>query len=204
MHFDPRLPSIPAIIQKHWRTMTQDPRLKEVFPAPPLVAYKRPQNIREKLIRSKVPTIKSGRPKRELPGMKKCSKCSVCPFVKEGRTIQSKSTNLKIDINMNVNCSTQNIIYLLSCKKCSQQYIGETERMLKERFSEHKTYVNTNNQSKATGIHFKLKGHSISDMEITIIEKVFNKDPRFRKQREKLFIQKFNTKYRGLNRLNGG
>ena len=55
MHFDPRLPSIPAIIQKHWRTMTQDPRLKEVFPAPPLVAYKRPQNIKEKLIRSKVP-----------------------------------------------------------------------------------------------------------------------------------------------------
>ena len=76
--------------------------------------------------------------------------------------------------------------------------------MLKERFSEHKTYVNTNNQSKATRIHFNLKGHSISDMEITIIEKVFNKDPRFRKQREKLFIQKFNTKYRGLNRLNGG
>ena len=55
MQFDPRLPSIPAIIKRHWRTMTQDPRLKEVFPAPPLVAYKRPQNIKEKLIRSKVP-----------------------------------------------------------------------------------------------------------------------------------------------------
>ena len=112
IHYDPRLPSIPAIVQKHWRTMIQDPRIKEVFPAPPLVAYKRPQNIREKLIRSKVPTIK-----RELPGMKKCSKCSVCPFVKEGRTIQSKSTNLKIDINTNANCSTKNIIYLLVITK---------------------------------------------------------------------------------------
>ena len=30
----------------------------------------------------------------------------------------------------------------------------------------------------------------ILEMEITIIEKVFNKDHRFRKQREKLFIQK--------------
>ena len=48
IHYDPKLPSIPAIVQKHWRTMIQDPRLKEVFPAPPLVAYKRPQNIREK------------------------------------------------------------------------------------------------------------------------------------------------------------
>ena len=137
IHYDPRLPSIPTIVQKHWRTMIQDPRLKEVFPAPPLVAYKSSKNIREILIRSNVPTIQSGRPKkRELPGMK--------------------------------------------------------------------TFVNTNNHSKSTGVHFNLKGHSVRDMEITIIKKVFNKDPRFRKQREKLFIQKFNTKYRGLNRLNGG
>ena len=136
--------------------------------------------------------------------MKKCSKCSVCPFVKEGKTVKSKATNYKIDINTNVDCSTQNIIYLLNCKKCSQQYIGETKRMLKERFSEHKTYVNTNNKSKSTGIHFNEKGHRVSDMEISIIEKVFNKDPRYRKQREKFYIQKFNTRYRGLNRLNGG
>ena len=77
IHYDPRLPSIPTIVQKHWRTMIQDPRLKEVFPAQPLGAYKRSQNIREKLIRSKVPAIQSGRPKRELPGKKKSSKCSV-------------------------------------------------------------------------------------------------------------------------------
>ena len=80
----------------------------------------------------------------------------------------------------------------------------EEERPLKERFSEHKTYVKTNNKSKTTGIHFNQKGHSVSDMEISIIEKVFNKDPRYRKQREKLYIQKFDTRYRGLNRLNGG
>ena len=34
--------------------------------------------------------------------------------------------------------------------------------------------------------------------------KWFNKDQRYRKQREKFYIQKFNTRYRGLNRLNGG
>ena len=55
LHYDPRLPSVTGIVKKHWRTMTQDPRLKEVFPAPPLEAFKRPQNIKEKLIRSKVP-----------------------------------------------------------------------------------------------------------------------------------------------------
>jgi hypothetical protein len=41
-------------------------------------------------------------------------------------------------------------------------------------------------------------------MEVTILEKVYNPDLRFRKQREMMFIQKFNTKYKGLNRMNGG
>ena len=79
IHFDPRLPSIPAIVKKHWRTMVQDPRLQEVFPAPPLVAYKRPQNIKDKIIRSKVPPQRGARPKRQSHGMKKCNKCNVCP-----------------------------------------------------------------------------------------------------------------------------
>ena len=83
-------------------------------------------------------------------------------------------------------------------------YIGESERKLRDRFIEHKGYVNNKITSKSTGAHFNLKGHSSSDMEIMIIEKIFNNDPQFRKQREKMFIQKFNTRYRGLNKLNGG
>ena len=54
---DPRLPSISGIINRHRRTMIKDPHLKETFPQPPLVAYKRPKNIGDKLIRSKVPPV---------------------------------------------------------------------------------------------------------------------------------------------------
>ena len=64
--------------------------------------------------------------------------------------------------------------------------------------------MNNNNQSKAAGVHFNTKGHSVSDMQITVVEKIFSKDPMFRKQQEKLYIQKFNTRYKGLNRMNGG
>ena len=58
--------------------------------------------------------------------------------------------------------------------------------------------------TKVTGLNFNQKGHSVSDMEITIMEKIFNTNPQFRKQREKMYINKFNTKYKGLNRMNGG
>ena len=91
------------------------------------------------------------------------------------------STNFKTDVNGSVDCSTSNIIYLLGCKKCPQQYIGETERSLKERFLEHKGYVNTNNQSKSTGAHFNSKGHSVSDMNVKVIVKVYSQDIQLRK-----------------------
>jgi hypothetical protein len=41
-------------------------------------------------------------------------------------------------------------------------------------------------------------------MEVTIQGKVYNLDLQFKTQREKMFIHKFNTKYKGLNRMNGG
>ena len=69
---------------------------------------------------------------------------------------------------------------------------------LQDRFSEHKGYVV--NQHEATGNHFNLPGHTISDMEVTILEKVFNTDRNYRKNREKMYIQKYNTKFKGLNK----
>ena len=54
---------------------------------------------------------------------------------------------------------------------------------------------------KATGEHFNSKGHKVSDMKISILEKIFSNDPAVRKEREKFFINKMNTKYKGLNKI---
>ena len=54
--WDPRLPNLPRKQGKHYRSMTiASPYLKEVFPEPPLVAYKRQRNISDFLIRAKQP-----------------------------------------------------------------------------------------------------------------------------------------------------
>ena len=53
---------------------------------------------------------------------------------------------------------------------------------------------------KATGEHYNLPGHQMADMQVIILEKIFNTDPQFRKTREKMWIERFNTKYKGLNK----
>ena len=180
--------------------MCLDPHLKQVFPQPPLVAYKKQKNIRETLIRAKVPPAFS-RPKRKVPGMKKCNRCVYCSYVTTGDHAKSTASDYHHQITQEVNCTTSNVVYLITCEKCKEQYVGETDRKLKDRFAEHQGYVRNKITSKATGSHFNLPGHRLSDMRIRIIEKIHNKDPLYRKKRESMFINKFNTKLQGLNKI---
>ena len=115
--FDPRLPNIQTITMKHGRSMKRmDPHLAEVFPEPPLIAYKRQANIREKIIRAKL-NRPSNQPRRFQPGMKKCLKqfCGSCPYIREEKEIKHK--NGKWKILKEVNCETTNCIYLIECRK---------------------------------------------------------------------------------------
>ena len=106
--YDPRLPDIQSIQAKHWRSMvSQDPYLSEVFTQPPLTAYKRQRNIRDHLIRAKVPSDPKLHPQRRQRGMKKCGKnCSACPFIREVKSL--KMNNFEWKINQSLNCEISN------------------------------------------------------------------------------------------------
>ena len=107
-----------------------------------------------------------------------------------------------------VSCSTENVIYCITCAKCNQQYIGETAKQASFRFSQHRGYSNNFEQHKeagkrieATGEHFNLPGHSgVRDMKFQIIEKVFEKSKAVRLVREKKYIQEFQSEHLGINK----
>ena len=198
--YDPRLPPIGPIMNKHWRAMVcQDEYLREVFKSPPLTAFKRQKNIKDNLIRAKVAMPSQTRPIRNNPGMKRCGKwCTACPYVKEGKTIKINSKK-NWNINKNVNCETRNIVYIIECQKCKINYVGESKRSLKERLADHRSYVNREMINTATGAHFLKPGHNLSHLQISIVEKQKNSDDSYRKEREKYFINLFNSFYRGMN-----
>ena len=200
IHYDPRLPSVNNIIKKHYRSMIEDPKMKEVFPDPPLIAYRRQKNIRQYLIRAKVPPDVR-RPKRKLPGMKKCNSCVYCHYIMTGDHVKFTATKYIHQITTQITCNTRNLIYLITCLKCLMQYVGETDRRLKDRFLEHQGYVRNKHLNKATGEHFNLPGHSLSDMHITALEHVQNADEAFRKVREKMYTRLGNTKLKGMNKV---
>ena len=201
--YDPRLPSATSILSKHWRSMaSRDKYLKEVFPAPPLTAYKRQPNIRSCIIRAALSKGQNIYPQRNQKGMTKCNiaNCTACPYVKEGKGIKVNSEPWRIERKLD--CNSYSVIYAIICKKesCRQVYIGETKRMLKFRLAEHRGYVSNKQTNEATGQHFNLPGHSIADLQITAIEQVKKNDVIYRRQREEYHIRRFNTLYQGINK----
>ena len=180
----------------------QNKYLSEVFKQPPLTAYKRQKNLRDLLIKSKVPPPKPIHPRRQIQGMKQCGKaCTACPYVHPGKKIKIDQ-NETWQVKRDVNCNTYNCIYMIQCQKekCGQKYIGQTGRIIKHRIADHRGYITNQVLARATGAHFNLPGHSLADMRYTVLEQVRYNNEAYRRERETYHINKFNTFYMGINR----
>jgi hypothetical protein len=81
--------------------------------------------------------------------------------------------------------------------RCGQQYIGQTSRSLRERFSQLCGHVDRN--TEATGRHFNLPGHSKSYMSVTVIEKIHSPSVWVREEIESKHIRRANKLCMGIN-----
>ena len=95
--------------------------------------------------------------------------------------------------------------YLIQCEKENSKKTNILEKptnFLRERLNQHRGYV-TRKAQDATGRHFDLPGHKLSDMNISVLKKVKCNDPMYIKERERYHIRKFNTYYQGINGNDG-
>jgi hypothetical protein len=104
----------------------------------------------------------------------------------------------KYEINQDINCSSKNIIYLITCRKCHVLHVGETERRLKDRLNAHRSNIRTK-RCFGISIHFNSILRNQNDISIIPIEQIFcngeDKGSAIRKTKEKLWIQELKTSY---------
>ena len=132
-----------------------DPETGAIFSQPPLISFKRDKNVGNFLVRSAFKTI-------EKPGTFKCarSRCKTCPFVQNAGKISGPKRSVKITDRFT--CTSENVIYCITCTLCKKLYIGETGRRLGDRFREHPRDVEKDDKdaSKPVARHFNLLKHS--------------------------------------------
>ena len=89
----------------------------------------------------KIKTIRSISNRNRREGATRCEgeKCQTCNHLITFEAPNTDKTGIEIKTN---NCSTENIIYLISCAKCDREYVGETINSLRSRINQHKkTYA---------------------------------------------------------------
>ena len=112
----------------------------------------------------------------KLPRCKKCNLCNF--FVLESPNFKSNVThkcfrfsNFEPELPV---CQYKNLIYLISCQKCSLQYVGLTTQKFQDRFNAHKNSIERNSLNTILCNHFNSNGHNISDLRIQIIDHIKN------------------------------
>ena len=154
--FNPRLLKIRKTISSHTHLIYNSPSLAKTFPKGSIISsFRRTKNIKVILAGSKRSnyTTSESAPKQ---GCFKCEgKCDLCRnFWKETEIFTSAITNRIYPIRQHLNCKSKNVIYLVTCKKCSVQYVGSTSNEFKVRFRNHKSTMLTKKNTSEVTIHF--------------------------------------------------
>ena len=100
-------------------------------------------------------------------------RCKTCKHMSQGNCFVSNVTRKSYTISSSMNCATHNVIYLISCKKCDVQYVGETNQTLRKRLNGHRTHLRKlTNLYNSIYKHFTSDGHSEDDISIMPIEEI--------------------------------
>ena len=112
---------------------------RKVFEDTPLVGFRNGKSLKNILVRAILPKIDSS---KNEPGSKKCGKtnCEVCHNLVSTNEFESTTTGEKFKIQKGpLNCNSEKVVYLITCKVCRKQNVGSTEPEYRDRFNNYKS-----------------------------------------------------------------
>ena len=129
-------------------------------------------------------------PKRS--GNDPCRKrCTNCPRMINTYSIKSNMTDFEFKIRGNLNCTSHYVIYLLRCRKCHIQYIGQTTNSIAMRMTAHTTDIRKKKNTSISN-HFNSQDHTLQDMEVCSLTRT-SKDLHIRLRHEEAIICQMGT-----------
>jgi hypothetical protein len=177
--YHPGAQPLKNIIQNNWPVLGRTHTTANVFNSQIIFGHRRNKNLRDLLVSAKLP---EANPKKKLTSadpispINKCKAkmaCNYCPKLDHSGTITSFTNKRTYFSKKHISCRSHNLIYCISCTKCSMQYVGQTSNFIGERFKCHfqniKTALEIKSGSKKPsktykeepiGRHFSSIGHT--------------------------------------------
>ena len=182
--FHPAFQDLGKLLRKLHVILACDKEHHNVFKDIPIVGFRKGKSLQDYLVRAKVQSLE--------PQSGACTGCSSkrCEVeLSRGSTFADKKGNIYHNRSGILNCNSQNIVYLITCRACGLQYVGSTKNKFRERYnnyhSAHRNLLKGKKvNQKQLHEHFESPGHSgWSDFNFTLIDQgVSESDARIRER----------------------
>ncbi|CAJ0955407.1 unnamed protein product [Ranitomeya imitator] len=173
--FHPYMYKLHHKIRKHWHILKDSfPKIPE-FQAPFLPCFRRPNNLKNKIVRSDVgspaSTLRQTFLQTPRRGTFPCLQCAQCANVLRGHKISHPLTGADIPIRGFFTCQSTQVVYAIKCP-CGKIYVGETSQAIKDRISHHKSDIRCGKFHLPIPYHFREGGHSIAQLRFLVLEQI--------------------------------
>ena len=177
--YNKNLPDLRKAIDDNWKTLSINSNIAPLFTDKPVIAFRRNRNLKQLLCKHKLHNNKPIIRKEKKLG--RCQPClsrannKCCKQMANTNHFTNRKNGRKFNIYHNLNCKSNNVIYLIECTLCNHKpYIGKSEPATNLRISNHRSDFKKQD-SIPVDQHFSTPGHNFTThARITLIEKLEN------------------------------
>ena len=174
--YNPIIKNLKTVFRNDLPILYSDPEMKNLCPEASInITYKRGKNFRELISPSIFPQAQAeSHSKVSKCKSKRCDICQNYLVCKNefACTVRRKTYKVRGKLC----CTSSNVIYLISCKLCMEQYVGSAFKdNFKPSFRVHKSDVITGKDRYGVAKHFLTKctnGNKAENLEVQLIEQV--------------------------------
>ena len=142
-------PQVLDIVRSSTHLLLPSERMTTVMASKKIVAARRqPPNLKRHLFHPRfetAPPIDRGSviPCKKIAGRKptRGQPCKCCEVINECQTFRFFGADHDFQLRSHFTCETMNVIYALTCSGCGQNYIGQTERAVRDRCGDYRRAV---------------------------------------------------------------
>ena len=139
IEYHPAFSKLSRVLKELDCILQGDEQHRKVFGDTPLVGFRNGKSLKNTLVRAVLPRTDFS---EDEPGSKKCGRvnCEVCHNLVDAGGFESTSTGEKFTIKKGpLNCNSDKVVYLVTCKVCGIQNVGSTKGIYRKRFNNYKS-----------------------------------------------------------------
>ena len=130
--YNPRDPEMFRVIMDNLPILQEDENMRNILWKHRILKRKRqPYNLKPLLTKAKFTS-------NDTCEVRKCTRpnCGLCTYLLQGNSF-AFNCEMNFKIHKNVSCDAKNVIYVMKCRGCGDEYIGETGNCLRKGVTAH-------------------------------------------------------------------